>query len=305
MRTTLPLIAALTLSTSAAAQAPRINVPELGRSFASVQAAVDAIGEGRGTVRLAPGIYRECAVQNEGEVRFEAAPGSVTFDGVTCEGKAALVLRGRSARVVGIAFRGMRVPDRNGSGIRHEAGRLDVERSRFLESEQGILTANEPDLTLTVTRSDFSGLGDNDGGPSHGLYAGAIARLEVRECRFDRGTGGHYVKSRASENVVVDSTFDDSRGRATNYMIDVAGGGRGTISGNLFIQGENKENYSAFIAIAAEVREHAGNLIIENNVARIAPGVARNTVFVAGWRGVRPTLRGNALGSGLTAWEAR
>ncbi len=301
----LTLALALALASPAAAQAQRVSVPELGRSFASVQAAVSAIGAGRGTVRLAPGEYRECAVQEAGDVRIEAAPGTVTFVGTACEGKAALVLRGRTASVVGVNFRGIRVPDRNGSGIRHEAGRLTVERSRFIDSEQGILTANDPALSLSVVRSDFSGLGDNDGGPSHGLYAGAIGRLEVRECRFDRGTGGHYVKSRAAENIILNSTFDDSRGRATNYMIDLAGGGRGTIGGNLFIQGAKKENYSAFIAVAAEVREHAGEVTVENNRAQFAPGVTRESVFVAGWRGVRPVLRANTLAPNLRAWEAR
>ena len=128
----LTLALALTLASPAAAQAQRVSVPELRRSFASVQAAVSAIGAGRGTVRLAPGEYRECAVQEAGDVRIEAAPGTVTFVGTACEGKAALVLRGWSTSVVGVNFRGIRVPDRNGSGIRHEAGRLTVERSRFI-----------------------------------------------------------------------------------------------------------------------------------------------------------------------------
>ena len=53
-------------------------------------------------------------------------PGTAIFDGVACEGKAALVLGGRSARVEGIVFQNIRVPDANGAGIRLEAGDLVV-----------------------------------------------------------------------------------------------------------------------------------------------------------------------------------
>src|SRR3954468_3103787 len=75
-------------------------VPERGRSFGSLQDAVSAIGNGSGTIHIAPGTYRQCAVQEGGEIAFVARePGSVVLDGVVCEGKAALVLRGRAARV--------------------------------------------------------------------------------------------------------------------------------------------------------------------------------------------------------------
>ena len=35
---------------------------ESGRSFAALQEAVNAIGDGTGTIRIAPGVYRDCAV---------------------------------------------------------------------------------------------------------------------------------------------------------------------------------------------------------------------------------------------------
>ena len=48
------------------------------------------------------------------------------FDGGACEGKATLVLRGRSARVDGLVFTHVRVADGNGAGIRIEQGDLEV-----------------------------------------------------------------------------------------------------------------------------------------------------------------------------------
>ena len=83
----------------AQAQAQAISVPELGSNFPNVQAAVQAIGDGEGTVLLGPGTYRQCAVQTAGVVHFRSTqPGAAIFDGVECEGKAALVLRGAGAR---------------------------------------------------------------------------------------------------------------------------------------------------------------------------------------------------------------
>src|SRR3546814_15514055 len=64
---------------------------------------------------------------------------SAIFGGVTCGGKAALRLRGEAARVEGVVFQKMRVPDGNGAGIRLERSDLDVVNAMFRGSEQGIL----------------------------------------------------------------------------------------------------------------------------------------------------------------------
>ena len=282
-------------------------MPELGRRFSSVQQAVDAIGVGEGTVLLAPGIYRECAVQTQGVVHFESAePGRAIFDGVACEDKAALVLRGNGASVAGIVFQNIAVPDLNGAGIRLEQGNLDVSQSLFRNSEQGILTGPDPAATIRIDRSTFSGLGRNDGGPSHSLYVGDYAQVIVTRSRFERGTGGHYVKSRSPRIRIADCSFDDTLGRETNYMIDLPAGATGEISGNFFVQGANKENYSAFIAVAAEAQDHSSaGLSIHDNVARIGDNINRTSVFVANWSGQRLVLGANQLGPSLGAYEAR
>src|SRR5262245_58648868 len=79
------------------------TVVEGGESFGSLQDAVNAIGEGRGTIRIASGRYTDCAVQEAGTITFAAAvPGEAVFDGGMCEEKATLVLRGHAARVEGL-----------------------------------------------------------------------------------------------------------------------------------------------------------------------------------------------------------
>ena len=289
-------------------QAP-FTVAETGRGYGSLQGALDAIGGNSGTVMVSPGTYRECAVQEAGRVAIRAAsPGQSVFDGVTCEGKAAFVLRGESAFIEGIVFTGMAVEDGNGAGIRMEGGEVTVSQSWFRDSQQGILTHADPQGRLTIDKSTFTRLGtcEGAGGCAHSIYAGELGEVVVTRTRFERGTGGHYLKSRATRTTVRDSSFDDSGGQATNYMIDLPNGGGGTIEGNRFVQGRNKENYSAFVAVGAEGANYSSDgLRITGNDARFAPGLRRSSAFVADWTGDRLVIEGNAIGTGLTRLERR
>lgn len=306
----IPAIAVIASMSATAQQgvAP-FQVAETGRSYSRLADAVDAIGDRQGTILIAPGSYSECAVQSAGHIAFKAeVPGRSIFDGGICEDKAALVLRGQSAAIDGLVFQNMAVPDGNGAGIRLEKGNLAVTRSVFRNSEQGILTAQDPGGEIVIDQTTFSELGRCDRGLScaHSIYIGDFASLTVTRSRFERGNGGHYVKSRAARAIIQNNAFDDTRGQATNYMIDLPGGATGMISGNVFVQGQDKENYSAFIAVAAEgrVRSSAG-LAISGNDASLATGVDRDTVFLADWSGDSIVLGANRLGRGLKPFEKR
>ncbi len=285
------------------------KVIETGRSFAALQEAVNSIGQGSGTVQIEPGVYRDCAVQGAGDVGFVAqVPGQTVFDGAACEGKATLVVRGRSTRVEGLIFQNVRVPDANGAGIRLERGNLTVRQSWFRDSEQGILSANDPTGAVLIEQSTFTRLGRCDRGLAcaHSIYLGDYGSLTVRRSRFEAGRGGHYVKTRAARIDVSQSSFDDSAGKTTNYMIDVSAGAAGRIVDNGFVQGADKENHSAFIAIAAEGRANSSSgLLVSGNDARFAPGVTWGSVFVADWSGDTLSIGTNALANGLTKFEKR
>lgn len=305
----LVLTAALYATAASAQSGAPFQNAETGRNYANLQLAVDSIGEGEGTIIIAPGSYRQCAIQKSGVVAFRASvPGQTVFDGTTCEGKAALVLRGEAASIDGIIFQNMRVPDANGAGIRLEKGDLTVTRAIFRNSEQGILTAEDKSGSIKIDRSTFSGLGRCDRGLScaHSIYIGDYGSLTVTNSRFERGNGGHYVKSRAARVSITDNAFDDTRGRETNYMIDLPGGAVGLIARNVFVQGASKENYSAFITVAPEGRVNtSAGLAISANEASIAPGIERETVFLADWSGDRIALGANRLGRGLKPFERR
>jgi hypothetical protein len=282
------------------------TVVETGRAYSSLQDAVSAISGGQGTIRIAPGRYDDCAVQEAGRIAFVAAtPGTAIFDGGICEDKAILVLRGRSARVEGLVFTHMRVSDGNGAGIRIEEGNLDVIQTMFVDGQCGILSASDPRGIISIDHSTFSRLGKHpDGTGAHSLYIGQYGQLRVTNSRFERGTGGHYLKSRSPRIEVLNNSFDDSQGQDTNYMIDLPEGAVGRIAGNVFVQGNGKENYSTLIAVHAEEgRNPSAGLIIEDNEASAAPGFQWTSAFVGDWSGEALVIRNNRLGERITPFE--
>ncbi len=311
MQKSLAFALLLCVASAAVAQAERqpFRVAESGKAFWRLDDAVRSIGDGDGTIVIAPGTYGDCASQRGGNITYRAeAAGQAVFDGGICEGKAALVLGGLSARVEGIVFQNMRVPDGNGAGIRLEKGNLEVINSMFRNSEEGILSAPDPASEVVVDRTTFSGLGRCDRGLScaHSIYIGDYGSLTITRSRFERGMGGHYVKSNSGRISISDCSFDDSHGTTTNYMIDLPSGAVGTITGNTFVQGKDKENHSAFIAVAAEARTHqSAGLAISGNTASMAPGVTWPSVFVADWSHEPLRLGANKLGAGLKAFEVR
>jgi hypothetical protein len=308
-RIAVPLVLLVAAPLAAQSEKQPFMVSESGKSFWRLDDAVKSIGDGEGTIVIAPGTYGDCAVQRDGDITYKAAtPGTVIFDGGICDGKATLVLDGRSAKVDGLIFQNMRVPEGNGAGIRQQTGDLDIVNSMFRNAEQGILTANDLTGQIRIDRSTFSGLGrcDRDLACAHSIYVGEYGSLTVTRSRFEKGRGGHYVKSNAPRNVVSDSSFDDTGGRDTNYMIDLPSGSTGSITGNVFVQGKGKENHSALIAVAASSRTSpSSGLVISGNKASLAHGVPWSTAFVADWSHEPLKLSGNILGPGIKALETR
>ena len=309
MRATITL--ALLLAAPAAAQrsAAPFTIAETGQGFGGLQQAVAAVGDRDATIVIAPGTYRDCATQDAGRITYRAAsPGTAVFDGGACDGKATLVLDGRGSRVEGLVFRNIRVPDGNGAGIRTESGDLTVVNSMFLDSQEGILGAQDTAQTISIDRSTFAGLGqcDETTDCAHSVYLGNRGRISITNSRFERGRGGHYVKLRTPDVRITDNSFDDTRGSKTNYMIDLSEGGTGLIARNTFVQGRNKENWSTLIAVSMEERTFAASgLKIENNDARLSPGDTRRPAFVANASKQPLALGTNRLGPGIRAYEAR
>lgn len=291
-----------------AAAAP-FTVAETGQGYPTLAAAVDAVRDGTATILIAPGTYHQCVVQAAGRITYKAVqPGTAIFERTVCEDKAAFVLRGRGSAVDGVVFRKFRVADGNGAGIRIEMGDLAVTRSTFLDSQEGILGGGHPSVrSITIDRSSFAGLGQCDESPNcaHSVYLSVDGLVTITHSRFERGTGGHYVKLRARRVAITGNSFDDSAGAKTNYMIDLSEGGTGTIAQNMFVQGAAKENRSGLIVIAAEARTYSSDgLRVEGNTAALAPGAPADPAFVADLSGGRITVANNRL-TGMRPFERR
>ncbi|WP_010544664.1 right-handed parallel beta-helix repeat-containing protein [Sphingomonas elodea] len=299
----------MTILLALVAAAQPFTIAETGQGFATLAAAVESVRDGTATILIAPGTYHQCVVQAAGRITYKAAqPGTAIFERTVCEGKAALVLRGRGSAVDGVVFRRFRVGDGNGAGIRIEMGELTVTRSTFLDSQEGILGGGHPSVrSITIDRSSFAGLGQCDESPScaHSIYLTVDGLVTITRSRFERGTGGHYVKLRARRVAITDNSFDDSAGARTNYMIDLSEGGTGLIAQNMFVQGRAKENRSGLIVVAAEARTYpTDGLRVEGNIAALAPGAPADPAFVADLSGGRITVTNNRL-TGMRAFEKR
>jgi hypothetical protein len=309
MRRFLPLAILLAAPVAAQTGHAPFTVAESGQGSDNLQQLLLDIRGQDATIVIAPGVYHQCAIQQAGHITFKAAvPGQVIFDGTTCEGKAALVLRGAGSTVDGIVFRNMTVTDGNGAGIRTEQGSLTVLNSMFLDSQEGILGGEDTDQRITIDHSTFSGLGTCNAAPdcAHSIYLANQGQITVTNSRFERGRGGHYVKLRVPHLTITGNSFDDTQGHKTNYMIDLPEGGTGLIARNTFVQGGDKENWTGFIVVAAEHQKYpAAGLRVEGNDARLAPGVDRSPAFVADYSHEQLAIGGNHLGANIRAFEMR
>jgi hypothetical protein len=308
--TLLPLLVApIAAPLQAEPGAAPFTVQETGQGFANLDDAVQSIRMGTATILIAPGVYHQCTVQAGGNITFKAVePGKAIFDGETCEGKAAFVLRGLSSVVDGIVFRNMRVSDGNGAGIRTEMGNLTVRNSMFIDSQEGILGGQPTDQKIVIDRSTFAGLGqcDETVDCSHSVYLANKGSVTITRSRFERGTGGHYVKLRVPNLSITDNSFDDSQGRKTNYMIDLCEGGTGLIARNTFADGPNKENWTGFIVVAAEGRTYPSTgLKVVGNIATLAPNFAKSPAFVANVGRDQLDVGENQLATGIRKYEER
>ena len=209
------------------------------------------------------------------------------------EGKATLVVRNGEVQIENIEFRGSRVPDGNGAGIRFERGRLTVLKCAFFDNQNGILTANAADAELVVRDSEFGQAPQGMQLP-HLLYVGRIARFTLSGSRFSGGAQGHLVKSRARTSDVRNNQLVDSPDGQAAYELEFPNGGEVTVVGNVIGQSAGTRN-PAIVSYGAE-GYGAGphSLVMSDNT--LINGASRGGVFVRVFVGVHdaappPSLR--------------
>lgn len=224
-------------------------------------------------------------------VRGVGGPVRLIAAGAHVEGKAIWVVRRGEVTVENIDFIGARVRDRNGAGIRLESGHLTVRRCRFLDSENGILTGNDPTSRLDVEASEFGGLGAGDG-RSHGLYVGAIGHFRLSGSHVHHANVGHLVKSRARFNRIEYNQLADGDGGRASYEVEFPNGGVAEVVGNVIQQGPATEN-RVLVSFGAEGYAWPRNELVmtHNTLVNAAAGPGRFVRVAAGAGAV--SLRNN------------
>lgn len=252
------------------------------------------------------------------ELTLRAVGGRVRLiaNGAHAQGKGIFVTRGQRQRIEGFDFIGARVPDRNGAGIRLEAGSLTLVDCRFEDNENGVLTSNDPAVELDLVDCDFGRIAMGTG-QTHNCYVGAIARLGVAGCHFHSGLMGHLLKSRARVNQVLYSRLVDGIGGRASYELEFPNGGQNLVMGNLIGQSTSSEN-PHLISVGAEgLRGGTHALWLVHNTCiddrpsgiwlRVAAGLTdvhvANNLFV-GRRSFEPAAGWDAHHNHQADWEA-
>lgn len=192
-------------------------------------------------IAILPGTYRGqvgTIAQKRLTLRGIGARPVLEAAGRDAEGKAILVVRDGEVRIENLEFRGARVPDGNGAGIRFEKGRLTVSRCVFVDNQNGILTANFADAELRIEDSEFAQAPPGTALP-HLIYVGRIARFTLIGSRVSGGRDGHLVKSRARVNHVLYNQLVDGAGGRASYELDLPNGGLAFVIGN--VMGQNRD----------------------------------------------------------------
>ncbi len=245
-----------------------------GDLYSTLKAAFEA-AQPYARIRIAPGEWFEGGVIAADGVVVEAQGAHIV--GAAVEGKAALVVRADNVEIHGLECSKISVADRNGACVRLEGRNLALAGVHFHDSEEGLLTGNDPG-TVAIWNSRFERLGR--AGRAHGIYVGG-GRLHISRSRFLASRDqGHEIKSRALFNLIEDSVIasadgDDSR------LIDVSNGGVLIIRRSVLQEGAASVNHDLIgyglegLAKGAEHRIRIEDSIILNDADRPVTFLAR------------------------------
>ena len=255
---------------------------------AALQAAEDG-----DTVMIQPGTYYDCGFVRANNVTVAgAAPGVILTD-KSCGGKALLVVDGNDVTIRNLTLQRSRVADGNGAGIRAEGGNLLVDKTRFLNNQNGILSADNPAATITVKDSEFIGNGVCNAACSHSIYIGHIGKLVVQGTHITETHSGHGIKSRAQRTEVLNCDISDGPEGNSSYTIDIPNGGALVVIGNKLEKGPKAENTGNTISIGEEGVDHATDEIIIKNNRLTNDEIDKTTTFVNNITATPAQLSGN------------
>jgi len=254
-------------------------------------AAIEAANN-RDVVNIAPGTYFDCAIIRQRDITIQGSgPGVVLTDKV-CGGKALLVVSGQNIVIRNLTLQRARVPEGNGAGIRYEGGNMTVENVRFINNQDGILGAPDPEGTVRIIGSDFLQNGTCEHACAHGVYVNSLKLLHIETSRFFETKEGHHIKSRALRTEVIDSDLADGDNGSSSYLIDIPNGGSLVLRNSRMQKGIHTGNPDNVIMIGAEgIKQPTEEIVIANNT--FVNDQNRGTTFVHNKTATPAQLTGN------------
>jgi hypothetical protein len=286
------LLFALALTTPATARTLHVGP---GQPYKLPSAAIRDARDGD-TVQIAAGKYADCAVVSVNNLVIEGlgANASAVLADKSCDNKGLLVTDGTNITIRNLTLAHARSSFHNGAGIRAEGKNLTIEHVKFIDDENGILSAPVPDSTITIRDSEFTGDGRCEEDCAHGVYAGVIALLRVEHSKFFETRQGHHIKSRALRTEVIGCDISDGPNGTASYEIETPNGGSLVVRDNRIEKGPQAENHTAVIMIGAEgVNRPTLEITIEHNIVRNDGSFP--TTFVFNMSTTKAVLKGNKL----------
>jgi hypothetical protein len=259
-----PFLLASLLATPAAAATLMVG-PDQTYKVPSQAAAVAQPGD---TIIITPSTYHDCAVWTADNITIEASANGVLLSKTVCQNKAIFVIPANNVTVSGITFSGAVSTDGNGAGIRSEGANLTVNNSTFSYNQEGILSANNAQSTITITNSQFihNGTCSSKEGCAHGIYIGSIALLQVENTKFYNTQQGHHIKSLAATTEITDCDIEDGPTGTASYEVDIPYGGNLEISNTIMEKGPKSQNHTTAISIGEGNESQVTNqILVESN----------------------------------------
>ena len=262
-----------------------------GQQFASLSDAITAAASGD-VLQVQAGTYTDDFTTIDKAITIEGVGGLARFVAASSppNGKAMLVTRA-DVTLRQVEITSVRVDDRNGAAVRHENGKLVLDRVYFHNNQNGVLAGDNPNSSITVLNSEFAFNGDGDG-QSHGLYANRIADLTIRDSFFHGTSVGHEIKSRAFSTTVENSRILNGLDGTGSYAIDLPNGGNAVVRGNVIGKGPQAQNPHT-VHFGGEGTPHASSsLLVSGNTVANSRGGGQ---FVLNHTGTAVQVSNNSL----------
>jgi len=237
-----------------------------GKKYDKPSAAIAAAQPGD-AIDIAPGQYYDCAVIRQDNLTVEGTGPGVVLTDTTCNGEALLITDGNNITIRNLTLQDARAPGGNGAGIRADGGNLTVDHVQFLNNQDGILSASNPDANIRIIDSDFVHNGTCEKSCAHAVSIGAINALDVEHTRFFDTQQGRDIRSGARLTEVTDCDIEDGPGGTSSNQIDIFHGGSLVVTGTKMEKGPKSENHAYAITIGEEgVTQPTDKIVIRNNI---------------------------------------